>query len=293
MQEDSKLQIFAYKLASLLPDKLYLSLKYYKTFGRFPNWSHPKSFTEKIQWLKIYNRKPEFTTMVDKFEAKKYVANIIGEEYVIPTLGVWDHAEDIDFNLLPNQFVLKATHDSGRVIICKDKTNFDRSLAIKDMRNSLKRNFYSVTREWPYKNVKRRIIAEKFITMPNIDNNSSDGLLDYKFFCFNGRVCFFKVDFGRFIEHHANYYTPNGQILPFGEKGLEPDFKHPIILPNNLKEMINIAERLAFGQTFLRVDLYNVNGQIYFGELTFYPGSGLVPYTPPEWDEKIGDLLKL
>lgn len=280
-------------LGFMIPDKLYLSLRYRCIMGSWINWKNPHTFTEKLQWLKLYNRKPEYTTMVDKYAVKEYVAKKIGEEYIIPTLGVWDKPDDIDWDSLPNQFVLKTTHGGGGggVVICKDKTTFDRASAIAKLKESMASDIYSGLREWPYKNVPKRIIAEKFMA-PEKSPAPKD-LLDFKFFCFNGKVKFFKVDFGRFVEHHANYYSPEGELLEFGEQGLEPDPNYPIELPNNLKEMISLAEKLSANEPFLRVDLFNVNGRIFFGELTFYPASGMLPWTTEEADMKIGKYLKL
>lgn len=280
-------------LGFMIPDKLYLSLRYRCIMGSWINWKNPHTFTEKLQWLKLYNRKPEYTTMVDKYAVKEYVANLIGEEYIIPTLGVWDKPEDIDWDSLPNQFVLKTTHGGGGggVVICKDKTTFDKASAIAKLKESMASDIYSGLREWPYKNVPKRIIAEKFMA-PEKSPAPKD-LLDFKFFCFNGKVKFFKVDFGRFVEHHANYYSPEGELLEFGEQGLEPDPNYPIELPNNLKDMISLAEKLSANEPFLRVDLFNVNGRIFFGELTFYPASGMIPWTTEEADMKIGKYLKL
>lgn len=272
-----------------LPDKTYLSLRYKFQMGYWINWKNPKAFNEKIQWLKVYNRKPIHTTMVDKYAVKKYVADIIGDEYIIPTLNVWDKPENINWDLLPNKFVLKTTHGGGGggVFICKDKKTFDKQLAFERLSNSLAFDIYPVLREWPYKDVPKRIIAEKYIV------EELGELRDYKFFCFNGKVRFFKVDFGRFIEHHANYYSPFGELLEFGEKAFAPDLSYKIVLPNNLQDMINLAEKLAKEERFLRVDFYNVNGKIYFGELTFYPASGMSPWTSDETDKMIGDYLKL
>lgn len=280
-------------LGFMIPDKLYLSLRYRCIMGSWINWKNPHTFTEKLQWLKLYNRKPEYTTMVDKYAVKEYVAKKIGEEYIIPTLGVWDKPDDIDWDSLPNQFVLKTTHGGGGggVVICKDKTTFDRDSAIAKLKESMASDIYSGLREWPYKNVPKRIIAEKFMA-PEKSPAPKD-LLDFKFFCFNGKVKFFKVDFGRFVEHHANYYSPEGELLEVGEQGLEPDPSYPIELPNNLKDMIALAERLSKNEPFLRVDFYNVEGKIYFGELTFYPASGMIPWTTEEADMKIGKYLKL
>lgn len=417
-----------------LPDKPYLQLLYRFKMGHRLDLKNPKTFTEKIQWLKLYNRKPEYTRMVDKYAVKDYVANIIGKEHIIPTLGVWNRPEDIDWDALPNQFVLKTTHGGGGggVAICKDKHTFNRTEAIAKLNQSMRSDIYNGLREWPYKNVPRRVIAETFlapwkgqtdltdykiycfngvpklimtadgrfsedkrfgyydtewnavditwgaprpdkdlprpkqlpqmlevasqlsknipharidlynvrdnvmfgeitmfdssgleaITPDNMDEYlgsmielpySSNGggkyliingmiervlkedeaLNDYKFFCFNGNVKFFKVDFGRFVEHHANYYSPEGTLLEFGEKDFKPVPEHPIVLPVNLNAIIALAEKLATNIPFLRVDFYNINGKIYFGELTFYPASGLSHWTSEEKDEKLGCFLQL
>lgn len=422
-----------------LPDKSYLQLLYRFKMGHRLDLKNPKTFTEKLQWLKVNDYKPEYTKMVDKLAAKDYVASRIGEEYIIPTLGVWDKVEDIDWDSLPDQFVLKTTHGGGGcgVVVCSDKTHFDKAKAIEKLQTSMHSNAGKTYREKPYLNVPRKIIAEKFmaerkakgnakisdlpdykffcfngkpyycqvirdrhtketidfydmewnhmpfvglnpvarngltpvdcpenydemkdicrklakdipfvrvdlyviddkkyfgeltfypasgfgvftpeewngklgdlLTLPNATGGKYmivngvisrlkteyDELKDYKFFSFNGKVRFFKVDFGRFVEHHANYYDIDGNLLPFGEKGLEPDPNHVEIMPVNLNNMITIAEKLSGGFKFLRVDLYNVKGKIYFGELTFYPASGMGAFVPEEWDEKLGRMLNL
>ena len=421
-----------------LPDKPYLSLRYRCLMGHWIDWKKPKTFTEKLQWLKVYDYKPEYTRMVDKLAAKDYVAERIGEEYIIPTLGVWNRVEDIDWDSLPDQFVLKTTHGGGGcgVVVCSDKTHFDKAKAIEKLQTSMHSNAGKTYRERPYLNVPRKIIAEKFMAerrakvntknsdlpdykffcfngephycqvirdrntketidfydmewnhMPfvglnpvakngvepvakpvhleqmkvicrrsskdikfsridlyviddkeyfgeitfypaagfgeftpadwnerlgeliNLDGHMGGGihilnndiikeesfeeLKDYKFFCFNGKVKCFKIDFGRFVEHHANYYSPEGKLLPFGEKGFEPAPNHKEVMPDNLTDMIKVAEELSKGFKFLRVDLYNVKGRIYFGELTFYPAAGMGTFVPEEWDEKLGTLLKL
>lgn len=274
-----------------LPDATYLKLLYRFKMGHQLNLKNPQTFTEKLQWLKLYNRKPEYHTMVDKYAVKQYVANIIGEDYIIPTLGVWDKPEEIDLDSLPKQFVLKTTHGGGGcgVVICKDKESFDRNAAIDKLNESLASDIYRGLREWPYKNVPKRIIAEKLLSSE--ESAAPEDLLDFKFFCFSGKVKFFKVDFGRFVEHHANYYDTDGKLLPFGEKNFKPDPAHIIELPNNLREMILLAERLSQKEPFLRVDFYNVNGTIFFGELTFYPASGMGKWTTEEADRIIGDYL--
>lgn len=277
------------KFAFCLSDKQYLKALFMLRFGYSLDLKNPKTFCEKLQWLKLYDRKPEYARMVDKYEVKKYVADKIGNEYIIPTLGVWDAPEDIEWEELPNQFVLKTTHGGGGngVIVCKDKTKLDIKAVCKQLHKSLSSDLYKTFREWPYKNVSKRIIAESFLASP------SGELKDYKFFCFNGKVKCFKIDFGRFVEHHANYYSPEGELLPFGEKGLEPDPNHIEIMPENLNEMISLAEQLSDGFKFLRVDLYNIKGKIYFGELTFYPAAGLGELVPDEWNEKIGGFISI
>lgn len=258
--------------------------------GHKLNLDNPQTFTEKVQWLKLYDRNPVYTSLVDKFAVKKIVGDIIGNEYIIPTLKVWDNVDDIDWDALPNQFVLKTTHGggSGGVIICKDKSNFDKETAINKLKRSLKSCIYNSFREWPYKNVPRKIIAEKFL-----EDLKSREIKDYKFFCFNGEPKFLKVDFDRFKEHHANYYDLDWNFLPYGEKGLEPDFTHIEVCPPNFNTMIEITKKLSMNFSFIRVDLYNIEGEIYFGELTFYPASGLLPWTKKIDDLEIGKLLDI
>ena len=278
---------------SWIPDYTYLTIRYRARMGKWPNLKHPQLFTEKIQWLKMNNRKPEYTIMVDKYAVKEYVANIIGKQYIIPTLDVWEKTEDIDFDCLPNQFVLKTTHGGGGcdVIVCKDKRKFDKEAALVKLTTSLTSDLFKKFREWPYKNVPKRIIAEKFMQVENAEEGSD--LKDYKFFCFNGKVRFFKIDFDRFVEHHANYYSPDGKLLPFGEADLPPVPSHVENMPENLAEMIQLAEKLSVEQSFLRVDFYNINGLIYFGELTFYPASGMGTFTDENIDLQLGSYLKL
>ncbi len=269
-------------------DEKYIKYKFFAKMGRELNLETPETFNEKLQWLKLYDRRPEYTTMVEKYEVKKYIAEKIGEEYIIPTLGVWDSFDDIDFDKLPDQFVLKCTHDSGGLVICKDKSKLDIAQARDKITKSLKTNYYYLGREWPYKNVKPRIIAEKYM----VDDAVSE-LRDYKFFCFGGVCKCMKVDFDRFIEHCANYYDPEGNLLDFGERICPPNKQKEIILPANMSRMIEFAERLSQGIPFLRADFYDVNGTIYFGELTFYPASGFGSFTDDAWDAKLGEWIEL
>ena len=287
MYSNNLIKNISYKFFNLLPDKFFIQLKFFKNFHRFPNLKNPKTFNEKLQWLKLYDRNPYYTKLVDKYEVKKIVADIIGEEYIIPTLGIWDNANDIDFDSLPNKFVLKATHDSGRVIICKDKDKLDKEWAKKEMSKSLERNFYALTREWPYKDVPRRIIAEAFIEDPSGD------LKDYKFFCFNGKVEFFKIDFDRFVKHKANYYNLKWEIQGFEEIVCPNDKTQQHQQPQNFNKMVEFAEKLSKGLPFSRIDFYNANGKIYFGETTFFPNSGMGKFNPAEADIELGEMLKL
>ncbi len=274
-------------LGYLIPDTLYLQCAYYNTFGKKLNLKNPKTFNEKLQWLKLYDRKPIYTTMVDKYAAKKYVADIIGEEYIIPTLGVWDRFEDIDFTSLPNQFVLKCTHDSGGLVICKDKSMLNIEDARRKINDSLKRDYYLNGREWPYKNVPRRIIAEKYMS-------KSDGSIpeDYKVLNFNGNPGIIQVDLDRFINHKKKLFLPNWTELNF-------DFNYPTEKEYSLKktdtlnEMLGLARKLSKEFSFLRTDFYVIDDRIYFGELTLFPASGFGKFSPEEWDERIGKWISL
>ena len=275
-------------LLKKLSDEEFLKKRYAVAFGKELQLECPQTFNEKLQWLKLHDRKPIYTTMVDKFEAKKYVSDIIGEKYIIPTFGVWDKFDDIDFDSLPNQFVLKCTHDSGGIVVCRDKSTLDFKKAKNKIEKSLKRNFYYVGREWPYKNVKPRIIAEKYL------ENGAKELVDYKFMCFGGKVeCIF-VCSERFEKGGAKItvLNRNWEKMPLKRLNHNTHFGK-IDLPEKWREMIEVAEVLSKGFPFLRVDLYELNGSIFFGELTFYPASGFLPFDPEEWDLKFGNMLKL
>ena len=270
-------------------DEFYLKALYYCRFRKKLDLDNPNTFSEKLQWLKLYYHKPVFHIMADKVEAKNYVAEKLGKDYIIPTLAVWDSAEDIDFSVLPDKFVVKCNHDSGSgLYICKDKSQMDECKVRKGLKKGLKHDYFPIGREWPYKGIPRKVFAEKFM----VDESGSE-LKDYKFFCFNGEVKFFKVDFDRFIDHHANYYKPDWTLLDFGEELIPPQHEHDVEKPLNFEKMLEVASVLSQGLPFLRVDLYNVNGAIYFGEMTFFPAGGLDKYTPEEADEWIGGLLDL
>ena len=279
-------------LLNWLPDRYYLRLYYWSRIARRLDLKNPQTFNEKLQWLKLHNRRPEYTAMVDKYEVKQYVAQRIGEDYIIPTLGVWDRFEDIDFDNLPDQFVLKCTHDSGGLVIVRDKSELDRNAAKEKINRSLKKNYYYYGREWPYKNVKPRILAEQYMSDQG-DKTDAGELTDYKFLCFHGSVgCIFTVS-ERFAESglKMTFFDKAWNKLPF--ERLYPMSKEEIAPPQNLEKMIALAERLAKGHPFLRVDFYEVMGKIYFGELTFFPGSGVEPFDPESWDRTLGEWLDL
>lgn len=415
-------------------DEKYLRMKWWLNMDYPLNLDNPTTFNEKLQWLKLHDHNPLYTTLVDKVAVKDYVADILGPEYIIPTLGVYDKPEDIDWDALPDKFVLKCTNDSNSVIICKDKSSLDKNMVIRKYRKALKYNYFYKGREWPYKNVPRRIIAEQFIDpvpgrkdlpdykffcfdgevkamfiatdrhvegedvkfdffdcdfnhlpfrqghenaeiMPSKPANfelmkkaasklshglpnarvdfydlgdkvyfgevtlfhfggitpfdpeewdkrfgemlklpgenvcvggvfitmSQNGeivinkpdLHDYKFFCFDGEVKFYKIDFDRFVKHRANYYSPEGELLHFGEAMFPPDYDRILEQPVELSKMISLSEKLSKNIPMVRVDFYNVRGRILFGEMTFYPAGGVGKFTPEEWDSKLGEWLQL
>jgi hypothetical protein len=257
--------------------------------GKKLNLDNPQTYNEKLQWLKLNYRKPIMTTMVDKYEVKKYIADLIGEEYIIPTLGVWDRVEDIDWDSLPNQFVLKCTHDSGGLVVCKDKSKLDKNKAQMRLATSLKRNYYYQNREWPYKDVKPRIIAEQYM-----EDESGYELKDFKWFCFDGEVKALFIATDRGVEGEEtkfDFFDSEFNHLPFtnGHPNADREIKKPL----SFYEMKVLASKLSKGFPHLRVDFYDINGKIYFGELTFYHWSGLTPFDPEDWDYTFGRWIKL
>ena len=275
-------------IRNAIPDKQYVYLMYRYRMGKKLNLKHPKTYNEKLQWLKLYYHVPEYSTLVDKFLVKHKVASIIGKKYIIPTYGVWNKFDEIDFNNLPNKFVLKCTHDSGGIVICQDKQRFDQKRAKEIIELSLKTNYYKLGREWPYKSVKPRIIAEKYM-----EDSVTNELRDYKFFCFNGRVRFLfvatdrqkhedtKFDFFDAEYKHLNIIQghPNAKTIP--EK------------PKNFTLMKSLAEKLSADMPHVRVDFYEVDGNVFFGELTFFHHGGWTPFKPEKWDYIFGKHLIL
>lgn len=280
-------KILVYRICKYIPDKLWLQIKFLCRMGRFPNLKDPQTFNEKIQWLKLYNRKPEFSAMVDKYEVKKIIAERMGEELLIPTLGVWDRFEDIDFGKLPNQFVLKCTHDSGGLVICKDKSQLDLKKTEEKINRCLNSNYYWHGREWPYKNVKPRIIAEQYMV-----DESGVELKDYKIFNFGGEPKLIQVDFNRFVKHTKNIYDTEWNYLNVAIN-YPTDPTVNIKKPECLEKMLEMAKELSAGLPFLRTDFYVINGKIYFGELTFSPGSGFMKVTPEKFDLEMGSWIPL
>lgn len=275
------------ELLDWLDDDTYLKLIYWQKIGKKLNLKNPTTFNEKLQWLKLHDHNAEYIKLVDKYEVKKIVKEIIGEEYIIPTLGVWENFEDIDFNQLPNQFVLKCTHDSGGIVICKNKSEFDLEYARKKINKSLNRNYYYHGREWPYKNVKPRIIAEQYM-----EETGEKELKDYKFMTFSGKVkCSFVCSERNTEGLKVDFFDLNWKRMPFTRH--YPNSNKYIEKPKNYDLMIKLSEKLAGNIPFVRVDFYEINGKIYFGEMTFYPGSGLEEFSPEEWDKKIGDMIDL
>lgn len=274
------------KVAGFIPDRRYLEWMYRIRMGRSLDLDHPLYYTEKLQWLKLYYHRPEFTMMVDKYAAKSWVAGLIGSEYVVPTLGVWENADDIDFDALPDQFVLKCTHDSGSVVICRDKSAFDVDAAKDKLNRFLRRDFYAQTREWVYCGVPRRIIAEPFLVEEDGD------LKDYKFLCFNGVP---KIMYA--VAHHLtkktfNYYDMDFSPMPIASR----NFAHSdleVSKPEPFEKMKILAATLSAGIPHVRVDFYCIGSRIYWGEQTFFYASGFDDLSSLEWDRKLGDWLPL
>lgn len=270
-----------------MDDRSFIKWEYFSGMGKFPNLDNPVTYNDKLQWLKLNDIHEEYTQLVDKYEAKEIVRKHIGDEYIIPTLGVYDNFDEINFDILPYQFVLKTTHDSGGVVICKDKTKLDMKAARKKLEKSLKSNFFFEHREYPYKNIKPRIIAEQYM----VDESGTE-LKDYKFFCFDGKCKMLFIATDRGIDDvKFDFFDTEFNHLPFVQG--HPWATKEIIKPTGFEKMIELAEKLSKGYPHVRVDLYDINGRIYFGELTFFHFSGNVPFEPQEWDYKIGQWLQL
>lgn len=276
-------------IRSITPESWFLRVRYYWYLEKRMNIARPLTFNEKLQWLKLNYKNPILNRLADKYEVRDFVASRIGENHLIPLVGgPWNSFDAIDFNTLPNQFVLKTTHDSGGVVICRNKNTFDVHSAKDIINTHLKRKFYWIGREWSYKNITPRIIAEKYMV-----DESGYELKDYKIFCFNGEPKFIEVDFGRFSEHKRNIYSTDWEYLGFTSHIYPTDSNIKIRKPEKLDSMLSIAEELSKGLPHVRIDLYMIYDQIYFGEFTFYHGSGFEKFKPEKWDTIIGGWLEL
>lgn len=271
-----------------MPDKAYLKLAFRAKMGYPLNLETPKTFNEKIQWLKLYDRKDLYTGLVDKYAVRQYIKEKIGEEYLIPLIGgPWYSADEIDFDALPEQFVLKCNHNSGGVIICRDKSSFDREGARVKLNKFLSRNYYYRSREWPYKNVKPCIIAEKFMQDEKFDNLSV-----YKILCFGGEPRIFQtIKNDKTPEESIDYFDINWNRLDLRQNF--PNSAEPLEEPSNREEMLELARELARGFPQIRTDFYSINGRVYFSELTFYSDTGFAAFDPPDWDKILGSWIEL
>lgn len=279
---------FLHRFSHLIKDdKLYYKWQYRLLKGKKLNIDSPITFSEKLQWLKLYDRKDIYTTMVDKLAVKDYVARKIGKKYVIPLLGVWSKPEDIDYDKLPDQFVIKATHGGGclDVVICRDKSTLDVAMINKRMTLSLKSDYWRM-REWPYKHVPRKIIAEELL------ESETGDLWDYKVMCFGGQPKLIQVHRGRFTHQTQDIYDTNWNKLKISQPGY-PYTEDQIKRPELLEEMIGLSATLAEGIPQIRVDWYLTNGKLYFGELTFFDAAGYADWEPEEWNKKLGDMIIL
>jgi len=281
-------------ISPIIPDRLYLKVLFRLRVGYKLNLNNPRTFAEKCQWLKLYDRKPIYHQMVDKYDAKILVGKQIGEQYIIPTYGVWERVEDIDWESLPNKFVIKPTHTGGSscVIVCRDKTKLDIENAKNRLQKVMCYNWiWNKLREWTYKDIKPRIIAEQLL-----EDKVMPYPQDYKFWCFDGQVKCFYITTGRSEGGHTkdNFFDVNGKYMADLEHVMyksDPNGLPPI--PSTLPKMIELAKVLSKGVPHLRVDLYEVNGKIYFGELTFAEESGFAKFEPKQWNYTFGDWITL
>ena len=281
----------AWRLAPVIKDdKTAIILAYLLRLQRFPNLKHPKTFNEKLQWLKLYQHNPLYTTLVDKVAVKQYVSSIIGEEYIIPTIGVWDNPDQVDYDSLPDQFVLKCNHNSGGLYICKNKDAMDVEFVKKLLWNSLNDDYYLRCREWPYKDIKRKVFAEKYLA-----NDTGEDLIDYKFFCFNGEPKYCQVISNRSSDECIDFYDMEWKRIN-GLCGLNiyaHNSNEGVKCPSSFSKMLDVARALSKDFVFIRIDLYEIKSKPYFGEMTFFPNGGYGRFTPPEWNTCFGEMIDL
>lgn len=270
---------------SCMSDRWFINVKWLMCMGYKLDLSNPKTFNEKLQWLKLYDRNPLYTVLVDKYRAKQYVAEKIGDKYVVPTFAVYSSVDEIDIDSLPNQFVLKCNHDSGSFIICKNKNEFDIDSAKKTLNKCLNHNFYKDSREWPYKDVKRCILAEQYL-----EDNTFEDLVNYKFICINGTPVIMYITV-KTDDIWENFYDMNFRPIEFshGYRRYEKD----IIKPSLFDELKMVAQTLAKDLSVVRVDFYIINNKIFFSEYTFYDWGGFAPIQPFQWDIKLGEMINV
>ncbi len=279
--------VMSFFLNYILTDKAYLKYQYKKVFGKQLDLKNPQTYNEKMQWLKLYDRNPKYHILADKHAVKQFVTDTIGKEYVIETYGVWKKFDDIDFNSLPNEFVLKCTHDSASTVICKDKKSFDFASARKKLSTALKVDYYHYeNRQWAYKDIEPQIIAEKYM----VDESGTE-LKDYKFFCFDGKFKTMFIATDRPHDTKFDFYDIDFNLLPFTNGHPHSGLNRS--KPDNYDKMIQLAEKLSENIPHVRVDFYSINGNIYFGEMTLYHWGGMMPFEPEEWDYTFGSWIKL
>lgn len=283
------LRILLNKFGGILSDKCFVKAIYRLRMHKKLDLSNPQSFTEKLQWLKLYDHNPLYSTLVDKYEVKVWVANRIGNKYVIPTIGVWNSLEAISWNSLPNQFVLKTTFGGGGdgIFICNNKTAIDRSIVKAKLEKSMRTDPYRRLREWPYKNVSRRLIAEQYL------EDKSGDLADYKFYCFGGEPKVLLLATNRYTSHNFDYYDMDFNHLSITSAMGTNNPSLGDCKPDCFDEMKEIARKLSRGLPHVRVDLYCCNGQIFFGEMTLYDSSGLDNLNSEEWNMRFGSWIQL
>jgi len=269
-----------------LSDEVFIKTQFWANLHHKLNLDNPQTYNEKIQWIKLYDRNPRYTQLSDKYEVRKYIADKAGEQYLVPMFGIWDNVSDIVFDDLPNQFVLKCTHDCGSTVICRDKSQHDIKKTKRKLEKKLKQNFYLRSREWQYKDIKPRIIAEEYL------ENSTDELYDYKIWCFGGEPHCIQFLCDRKTRLKMAFYDTDWNLLPY-VYNFERNTKK-VSKPVNLDEMLQVAKTVSQGFSFVRVDLYSLNdGSVKFGEMTFTPISGVALWSPPEYDLAIGEMIKL
>lgn len=281
------LKEFLLKATRVIPDELYLRIAYRIVTGKTLHLNPPVTYNEKLQWLKLNNRKDEYTSMVDKYEVRKFIEKRIGTGYLIPILGVWNNPNEIDFDSLPDRFVLKCTHDCGGIVICKDKSQLDQKAVKMQLSVCMKHNFYYQGREWPYKNVKPRIYAEQYMSDPNAEQ-----LTDYKVFCFNGVPKMIQVDYDRYTEHKRQFFDTKWNKMDVSFHFLS-DSKKKIAKPVVLDEMLELSQKLSVGIPHLRTDYYIVGNNLYVGEMTFFHGTGFGKWWPESFDAEMGSWLDI